>query len=81
MGMYPRQYTMKPITLLHQKDVCAEPTEDLITWMGQSVIKSLSIRQFLFPIPKNLWGPIASPPAPFTPVSTDPEVCAIEPVL
>ena len=29
--------------------------------MGQSV-KSLLIRQFLFPIPKNLWGPIASPP-------------------
>ena len=46
LGMYPRQYTMKPITLLHQKDVCAEPTEDLITWMGQSIIKRLLIRQF-----------------------------------
>ena len=78
--MYPRQYTMKPITLLHQKDVCAEPTEDLITWMWQSVLKRLLIRQFLFLILKYLWGTIGPPPR-FTPVSTGPEVCAIEPVL
>ena len=43
LGMYPRQYTMKPITLLHQKDVCAEPTECLEIWgrCGQSLIQHL----------------------------------------
>ena len=45
--MYPRQYTMKPITLLHQKDVCAEPTEGLKIWRGQSVIKRLLIGEVL----------------------------------
>ena len=80
--MYPRQYTMKPITLLHQKDVCAEPTEGLKIWRGQSVIKRLLIGEVLLLFRTQYGvGRANFPPSRFTPVSTGPEVCAIEPVL